>query len=328
MSPDVLKRFEFGAELHTPSGARPMLGNSPAFRQVLAQAARVAATDATVLIYGETGTGKGLLARAIHAHSARRDRPLIVVNCAALPASLIESELFGHEKGAFTGATQRKPGRFELANGATLFLDEVGELPPETQAKFLRALQDGVFEPLGSTRTLRVDVRVLAASNRPLETLVAAGKFRPDLFYRLNVMPLTLPPLRERRSDILPLAEYFLRQFQERFHKPTAVLSPASRERLLAYHWPGNVRELEHVIERAVLLADGGLVTIDLPAGPAPSPAPAEGPLRSLAEVQRDHIERVLRHTGGVIEGNHGAAAILQLNASTLRSLLKRLGLR
>ena len=319
-------------------GAGPMIGASPAHRALLDRVDRVAATDATVLICGETGTGKDLLAREIHTRGARRDRPLITINCAALPATLVESELFGHEKGAFTGADRRKPGRFELAHGGTLFLDEVGELPPEAQAKLLRALQQGEIEPLGGTRTVRVDVRVLAATNRPLERMVAAGTFRADLFYRLNVFPLTIPPLRARPEDILPLAEHFVGKYALRSHKAVAALGAVARQRLLAYDWPGNVRELEHVIERAVLLADGEELTIDLPPGGhdgprrepglGPEPAPAGGPLLSLADMERAHIQRALHHTRGVIEGQHGAAAILRINASTLRSRMKKFGLR
>jgi transcriptional regulator with GAF, ATPase, and Fis domain len=322
-------------------GAGTIVGVSAAHRELMDQAERVAGTDATVLIMGETGTGKELVAREIHYQSTRRDRPLITINCAALPASLVESELFGHEKGAFTGADRRKPGRFELADGGTLFLDEIGELPPESQAKLLRVLQHGEIDLVGGTRPRRVDVRVLAATNRPLDKLVAEGKFRADLFYRLNVVPLVIPPLRDRRDDILALAEEFVRKYCARFRKPVSLLGPAVRERLLAYSWPGNARELEHMIERAVLLADGPELTIDLPAAAssrdagAPELRPPENhqaqdslALLSLADMERVHIERVLQQTGGVVEGKHGAATLLGMNASTLRSRMKKLGIR
>lgn len=311
-----------------------MVGVSPTFKQVMRDVEKVAPSDATVLITGETGTGKELIARAIHSRSARRTRPIITVNCAALPSGLVESELFGHEKGAFTGAVQRKLGRFELANGATIFLDEIGELPLDTQAKFLRVLQQGEFERVGGTQTIKVDARVLAATNRPLAQLVEEGKFRSDLFYRLNVFPINIPPLRERGEDIVLLTNYFAQKFRARFKKNITSISQASLDRLRNYSWPGNVRELEHIVERAVLLSEGDVLTIDLPlvreAAASSSVSAANAPRRlvTLDELERDYIEQVLRHTGGMIAGKGGAADLLGLPASTLRSRMKKLGVK
>ncbi len=311
-----------------------LVGTSAAFRKVMKEVERVAASDTMVLIGGETGTGKELVARALHARSSRSGHPLIVVNCAALPISLAESELFGHEQGAFTGAFQRKLGRFELANGGTILLDEVGELPIEIQAKLLRVLQQGEFERVGGAKTIKVDVRVLAATNQPMERLVAEGKFRADLFYRLNVFPLQLPPLRERPDDIMVLACYFAERYSERFKKPVTSIDERSIERLQQYHWPGNVRELEHIVERAVLLADNDVLNIQIPLSkkPArsdPSLEQTNGTaLNTLAHMNRLYIEEVLRHTHGLIAGKGGAAEILGLPASTLRHRMKKLGIR
>jgi transcriptional regulator with GAF, ATPase, and Fis domain len=243
-----------------------LVGDSPAFRQMIEDALNVAPTDTTVLLQGETGTGKELLAYAIHQHSLRRRGPFVIVNCAALPPSLIESELFGYEKGAFTGAQLRKPGRFELADGGTIFLDEIGEVPLEIQGRFLRVLQTGVFERLGSTKSVRVKIRVVAATNQPLEQLVNDGKFRADLFYRLNVFPITLPPLRHRSSDIPLLAQHFIDKYNARFKRSITSISQQSLDALEQYHWPGNVRELEHLVERAVLSAKGAILKIAPPA--------------------------------------------------------------
>jgi transcriptional regulator with GAF, ATPase, and Fis domain/2-polyprenyl-6-methoxyphenol hydroxylase-like FAD-dependent oxidoreductase len=325
-----------------------MVGESPAFQSMLEDALNVAPTDATVLLRGETGTGKELLAYAIHQHSARSLGPFVIVNCAALPPSLIESELFGYEKGAFTGALLRKPGRFELADGGTIFLDEIGEVPLETQGRFLRVLQTGVFERLGSTQSVRVKVRIIAATNQPLEQLVNEGKFRADLFYRLNVFPITLAPLRQRASDIPLLVRHFVDKYNARFNRSIASISRQSLQALEQYHWPGNVRELEHLVERAVLSAKGGILNVAPPAanvapavsvkGPAaefavapPERRPAEdsaSPLATLTENEDAHIRRVLRHTGGRISGPRGAASILGVPPSTLRSRIKKLGLK
>jgi two-component system response regulator HydG len=319
--------------INEPYNVEELIGVSPGFRRVMTDIDQVASSDATVLISGETGTGKELVARAIQARSARKSRPLVIVNCAALPAGLVESELFGHEKGAFTGAVQRKLGRFEIANGATIFLDEIGELPLETQSKFLRILQQGEFERVGGTQTIKVEARVLAATNQSLEKLVAEGKFRADLFYRLNVFPIRMPPLRERVDDIRLLTNYFAQKFRARFNKKNiSSIDQQSMNRLLQYSWPGNVRELEHVIERAVLLATGDVLKINLPlseneimsVGAVSSDGSQE--LVTLDEMERSYIREVLRNTGGVIAGKGGAAEILGLPPSTLRSRMKKLG--
>ncbi len=288
-----------------------------------------------MLVLGETGTGKELVARAIHDRSPRRERPLVKVNCAALPRELVESELFGHEKGAFTGATQQRRGRFELADGGTLFLDEVGELPLEAQAKLLRVLQEQEFERVGGTRTLRADVRLIAATNRDLGRRAEAGEFRPDLFYRLNVFPVTVPPLRDRREDIPLLVSCFLGKAARKLGKSFDGVAPAFMERAMSYDWPGNVRELENVVERAAILARGPLLESLEPFGAQQSAAPAARseaqpavPAASgtLEDVERAHIERVLGATRWVIEGERGAAHVLGLNASTLRGRMRKLG--
>ena len=315
-----------------------MVGSSPALMMVLRKAEQVAPTDSTVLIYGETGTGKELIARAIHNRSARKDRPLVKVNCSAISAGLVESELFGHVKGAFTGALERRVGRFELADGGTIFLDEIGDLPLDTQVKLLRILQEHEFEPVGSSRTVRVDVRVITATNRDLEEAIRSGRFRPDLFYRLNVFPLEVPPLRERRSDIPQLVMFFLARFSRKFGKRVDTVSEETMERLVKYPWPGNVRELQNVIERALVLAQGPVLQLDPdllpipPSGPSEAAnragAPRENDLRSLEELERSHILTVLKQAGGVIEGPKGAAKILNLHPNTLRSRMKKLGVK
>jgi len=294
---------------------------------------KVARSDSTVLICGETGTGKELIAHAIHARSSRSSRPFITVNCAALQAGLVESELFGHEKGAFTGAIQRKLGRFQIADGGTIFLDEVGELSLEMQMKFLRVLQQSEIERLGGIQPIKLDVRVLAATNQPLERSVAEGKFRSDLFYRLNVFPIIVPPLRDRGEDIVLLTNYFAQKFRSRMRKSISSIDSASLERLEHYDWPGNVRELEHVIERAVLLAEGEVLFVDplrteerSTIGPALA-APATQ-LRRLEDIERDYIGEVLRRTQGAIAGKGGAAEILGLPPSTLRDRMKKLGIK
>ena len=318
-----------------------ILGQSSALNSVLDQVRLVALTDSTVLILGETGTGKELIARAIHSASARRGRPLIKVNCAALPGGLIESELFGHEKGAFTGATDKRIGRFELANGGTIFLDEIGELPPEVQIKLLRVLQEREFERIGGSATIRVDIRVIAATNRDLNQAVAEGRFRRDLFYRLNVFPILLPPLRQRRDDIGLLAHYFVRRFASRSGRHIERIPAAVLARLAAYSWPGNIRELENVIERAVILSRGPELEVAAELIPAVPVAPADAfqarpgaevniarasADRSLAQTEKERILEVLKQTNWRIEGSNGAAAILKLNPSTLRGRIKKLG--
>jgi FADH2 O2-dependent halogenase len=320
-----------------------LVGASAAYKRMLADASNVAPTDMTVLLQGETGTGKELLAYAIHQRSLRNRGPFIVVNCAALPPSLIESELFGYEKGAFTGAQAPKPGRFELADGGTIFLDEIGEVPLEMQGRFLRVLQTGVFERLGSTKSVRVKVRVVAATNQPLERLVNERKFRADLFYRLNVFPITLPPLRDRLSDLPSLTRHFVDKYSARFKRSITSISEQSLRALEQYHWPGNVRELENLVERAVLSADSAILKIVPPSirvEPAISiidnppetatatPENGSRRLMSLTENEEAHIRMVLRHTGGRISGARGAAAILGVPPSTLRSRIKKLGLK
>jgi DNA-binding NtrC family response regulator len=326
-------------EIRSGHDFREIIGQAPALRRMLDQLALVAATDSTVLVLGETGTGKELIARAIHDRSPRRERPLVKLNCAALPRELVESELFGHEKGAFTGATQQRRGRFELADGGTLFLDEVGELPPEAQAKLLRVLQEQEFERVGGTRTLRTDVRLIAATNRDLGRRAEAGEFRPDLYFRLNVFPVTVPPLRERREDVPLLVAHFLAKAARKLGRQFAGVTPAFIDRAAAYDWPGNVRELENLVERAAILSRGPLLDALEPFGtgaaPAVTRAPAVAagaspgaPAGTLEDVERAHIEGVLGATRWVIEGPHGAAALLGLNPSTLRGRLRKLGLR
>jgi formate hydrogenlyase transcriptional activator len=322
-----------------------IVGKSPALGKVLSLVETVAPTSSTVLVLGETGTGKELVARAIHDRSPRRDRPLVKVNCSAISAGLVESELFGHVRGAFTGAVGARTGRFEVADGGTLFLDEIGDLPLETQVKLLRVLQEREIEPVGSSQPRKVDVRVIAATNRDLEQEVAAGRFRADLYFRLNVVPVLIPPLREREGDVALLACFFADRFAREFGKRIERIAPEALERLAAYRWPGNVRELSNVIERTVVLARGPLLDVPaelLPgaptAAPAPSagaapaapadPPPAHAPGQTLEEIERRHIQGTLERTGWVIEGERGAAAALGLSASTLRSRLKKLGVR
>jgi PAS domain S-box-containing protein len=320
-----------------------IVGNGRELMEVLRRVETVAPTDSTVLILGETGCGKELIARAVHSHGSRKHRPLVKLNCGAIPTGLVESELFGHMKGAFTGALERRVGRFELADGGTLFLDEVSELPLDTQVKLLRVLQEHEFEPLGSSRTLRVNVRVIAACNRDLETAVQEGRFRADLYYRLNVLPITLPPLRQRRSDIPLLAAFFAERFARQFGKQIEGIATDTMDLLSRYNWPGNIRELQNVIERAVVLSRGPILRLGpdmLPmnAEPASSttianiPATPSGlsdsPERlSLEEVERRHITEILKQTDWVIEGQRGAAKILDLHPNTLRSRMKKLGI-
>jgi len=305
-----------------------IVSDSPNMKKVLRNIERVAGTDSTVLIMGETGVGKELVARALHARSKRKEKPLVKVNCAALPGELIESELFGHEKGAFTGAINQRIGRFELANKGTLFLDEVGELSQQAQAKLLRVLQGGEFERVGGTTTLNVDVRLIAATNRDLGKMVADETFRGDLFYRLNVFPLRIPPLRDRKSDIRGLSRLLIQKLSRQLGRPIQGLSPESSQQLLTYKWPGNVRELENVLERCAILTDEPI--LEIPEGllemvPIES---TQEPARGLKEVEREHIVEVLKQAAWTIEGNTGAATMLGLPPSTLRSRMKKLGIR
>lgn len=317
-------------------GFEEIVGNSPELLKLLRRVEAAASTDAGVLIAGETGTGKELIARAVHTRSARRDGPLVKVNCGAIPAGLVESELFGHVKGAFTSASERRVGRFELAHRGTLFLDEVGELALETQVKLLRALQEQEFEPVGSSRTVKVDVRIVAATNRDLAKAVESGTFRPDLYYRLNVIPLRVPALRDRRADIPRIVEFFLEKCARRMGRAVRPVSARSMQLLVDYGWPGNIRELQNVIERSIALAGGAvirlgtdLMPVEGPEHPAGEEAGTQsGSPDSLEEVQRRHIIRILERTAGVISGPKGAAAILELNPNTLHSLMKRLCIR
>ncbi len=326
-----LENLYLQEEIKTRQSSGNIIGDSPAMQEVFGQVEQVAGADATVLLTGETGTGKSVIARAIHDLSDRRDKLFVNVNCAALPGELVESELFGHEKGAFTGATAQRKGRFELADGGTLFLDDVGELSAGAQAKLLRVLQDQEFERVGGTHTLKVNVRLVAATNRDLAKMVKEGSFRTDLYYRLNVFPIRLPSLRERPSDIPLLVRYFLDKFARKMNKSIRDLSPNARERLLQYSWPGNIRELQNVIERATILARGPLLEIDnalelrLDDQDATTTSPA---LASLEAMERAYILQVLERTGWVIEGEPGAAAILDLNPSTLRSRMQKLNIR
>ena len=304
-----------------------IIGESDELKYVLFKIGQVAPTDSTVLITGETGTGKELVARAIHGASARRGRPLMKVNCAALSPNLIESELFGHEKGAFTGANARKIGRFELANGATIFLDEIGELPPELQVKLLRVIQEGEIERLGSAKTIKVDARIIAATNRNLDLEVKKGSFREDLWYRLNVFPITVPPLRQRRGDIPLLVEHFVNRFAKKVGKTITSVSPATLKALRNYDWPGNVRELANVIERATINAQGSVLRISENFAKHAADPPASSN-KTLEELERDYIVRVLDETHWRIEGAQGAAHILGLNASTLRTRMIKLGIQ
>jgi transcriptional regulator with GAF, ATPase, and Fis domain len=299
-----------------------IVGQSAAIRKVLLQVGQVAAAGATVLLLGETGTGKELLARALHARSPRHARPMVMLNCAALPPTLFESELFGREKGAYTGALTRQAGRFELADGSTLFLDEVGELPLETQAKLLRVLEDGRFERLGGCATLQADVRIVAASNRDLERAVREGKFRKDLYYRLSVFPIHLPPLRERREDIPLLVWAFVKELAPGMGKSIESIPQTAMEALQRYDWPGNVRELRNVIERALIVCSEPVLRAEVPQ----ATGPADDDL-TLAAVERRHIRSVLMRTAWRVSGRHGAAEILGLKPTTLESRMARLGI-
>jgi formate hydrogenlyase transcriptional activator len=322
-------------EIRTTYNFEQIVGESPALKKALQQIEIVAPTDSTVLIQGETGTGKELIARAIHNLSARKSRTFVKLNCAAIPTGLLESELFGHEKGAFTGAIAQKVGRFELANGGTLFLDEVGDIPLELQSKFLRVLQEQEFERLGGTRTIRVDVRLVAATNRDLPTMVEEKQFRSDLFYRLNVFPIVSPPLRERREDIARLVPYFTQKFARRMNKSITTIPAATMTSLTQYHWPGNIRELENFIERAVILSRGS--SLDAPLaelkqranGTASESAAADEvqAVSTLEDAEREHIIRVLKQTGWLVGGPSGAAAKLGMKRTTLQSKMAKLGI-
>src|SRR5258705_934174 len=325
-------------EISSLVGADEIIGGSEALRKVLADVKGVAVTDATVLILGETGTGKELIAHAIHRSGRRRDRPLIKVNCATMPATLIESELFGHEQGAFTGATKKREGRFALAHGGTIFLDEVGELPLDLQSKLLRVLQEGEFEPVGSSQTRKVDVRVLAATNRDIESAARAGKFREDLYYRLNVFPIQVPPLRERRGDVGPLAAAFARKFAQRLGRSIEPLSDDCVRRLESYRWPGNVRELQNIVERAVITSRDGRLNLDraltesvnamAAAVVSDSSTVQRGhTAKEIEELERNNIIAALKSTEWKVAGEKRAAQLLGVKPTTLSSRMKALGI-
>jgi transcriptional regulator with GAF, ATPase, and Fis domain len=316
-------------EINLPENFQEVIGNTAQMQQLLYKVQQVAPLDVTVLIQGETGTGKELIARAIHNLSDRKDKALVKVNCAALPATLIESELFGHEKGSFTGAIETRIGKFELANGGTIFLDEIGEMPLEIQSKLLRVLQENEFERVGGKKTLQTNVRIVAATNRILEDEVANGKFRADLFFRLNVFPLQVPPLRQRLEDIPLFVKYFLEKYSKKLGKNVLSIKKADLETLMQYNWPGNVRELEHLIERAIIISTGNnlemsnLVLSNTKVGEI-NPAS----IKPLVEIEREHIITALRATGGKVTGENGAAAILGINGKTLGSKMRKLGIK
>jgi formate hydrogenlyase transcriptional activator len=338
-------------EIRSEHNFLEIVGRSAPLMEVLGKVERVAPLDSTVLIYGETGTGKELIARAIHDRSIRKNHPLVKLNCSAISAGLVESELFGHMRGAFTGASERHIGRFELADGGTLFLDEVSELPLETQVKLLRVLQEHEFEPVGSNKAIQIDVRIIAATNRDLEGCVNAGRFRSDLFYRLNVFPIELPPLRNRRSDIPLLVSFFVQRFANKFGRKIDAVQKKTMDLLVDYAWPGNIRELQNIIERAVVLATCPALSLDpafLPKTFASEGLPhnssngrpesdprieeqhvssPEARFPSLEQMERNHILAALNRSGGVIDGSNGAAKILEIHPNTLRSKMIKLGI-
>jgi PAS domain S-box-containing protein len=323
-------------EIKSVHNFEEIIGASTGLVSVLQQVELVAPTDATTLVLGETGTGKELIARAIHSTSGRADKPFIKINCAALPSGLVESELFGHERGAFSGAIQRRVGRFELANGGTIFLDEIGEIPADVQVKLLRVLQEREFERVGGSQTLKTDVRVIAATNRDLHKAMREGEFRQDLFYRLNVFPVTLPPLRERAEDIPLLVRYFIQKYGPRVDRRIDAVEAQTMQRLIDYQWPGNIRELENIVERALILATSSVFRIEPEFLPAVAPVPArevvlarsqDDATGDLDSVQREHILETLRQVDWVLEGERGAARRLGMKPATLRHRMKRLGI-
>ncbi|WP_245587833.1 sigma-54 interaction domain-containing protein [Desulfovibrio inopinatus] len=305
----------------------PMIGRSQAFMETMSVVERVATTDATVLILGETGTGKELLARRIHDISKRHDHPLIKVNCAALPHALMESELFGHARGAFTSAVETQVGRFESAQHGTIFLDEIGELPLELQAKLLRVLQEKEMNRIGDNRTIKVDVRIIAATNRDLQQEVLKATFRSDLYYRLNVLPITSPPLRDRSGDIPLLVQHFLDRANRKFGKQVEIIPKATMNKLCAYSWPGNIRELENLIERAVILSTDRILELGDTQSISSSPTEGVERLMTLQEIEKDYVVKILKKTGWRVSGERGAAKILGLNPKTLESRMKKMGI-
>ena len=319
-------RFGSADQDCNPRRFEQIIGKSSALESVLDQVEQVAPTDSTVLIQGETGTGKELIARAVHDSSSRFARPFIKLNCAAIPFDLLESELFGHERGAFTGAIAQKIGRFELADKGTLFLDEVGDIPPGLQPKLLRVLQEQEFERLGSTRTHRVDVRLVAATNRNLADMVKRNEFRSDLYYRLNVFPISLPPLRERREDIPALVSHFVELYGRRMGKQIEHIPPDTMSKLIAYQWPGNIRELQNFIERSVIVTSGDVLQSPLTSLNSAAAAESTGAI-TMEDAERDHILKTLEHTRWVVSGPNGAAARLGIKRSTLYFRMQKLGI-
>ena len=322
----AVARFGSADQDTSPRRFEQIIGSSSALESVLEQVERVAPTDSTVLIQGETGTGKELIARAVHNLSVRCGRPFIKLNCAAIPFDLLESELFGHERGAFTGAIAQKIGRFELADKGTLFLDEVGDIPPGLQPKLLRVLQEQEFERLGSTRTHQVDVRLVAATNRNLVDMVKRNEFRSDLYYRLNVFPVPLPPLRERREDIPALVEHFVEIYARRMSKPIDHISPETMSELTSYAWPGNIRELQNFIERSVILTSGNVLESPLASLRNAIEVESLGPT-TMEDAEREHIRKILEQTRWVVAGPNGAAARLGIKRSTLYFRMQKLGI-
>ena len=322
----AVARFGSGDQESNPRRFEQIIGNSPALESVLAQVEQVAPTDSTVLVQGETGTGKELIARAVHHLSARCGRPFIKLNCAAIPFDLLESELFGHEKGAFTGAIAQKIGRFEAADKGTLFLDEVGDIPLALQPKLLRVLQEQEFERLGSTRTHQVDVRLVAATHRNLVEMVKRGEFRSDLYYRLNVFPVSLPPLRARREDIHALVEHYVEIYARRMGKQIECVAPETMAAFSSYQWPGNIRELQNFIERSVIPTSGTVLAPPLASLNSTAEAESLGPI-TLEDAERDHIRKTLEQTRWVVAGPNGAAARLGIKRSTLYFRMQKLGI-
>jgi formate hydrogenlyase transcriptional activator len=325
----AVARFESAGHRHNQRRFEQLIGNSPALESVLAHVERVAPTDATVLLQGETGTGKELIARAIHNISSRCGHPYIKLNCAAIPFDLLESELFGHEKGAFTGAVTQRIGRFEMADKGTLFLDEVGDIPLALQSKLLRVLQEQEFERLGSARTHQVDVRLVAATNRDLAEMVKRGEFRSDLYYRLNVFPITLPPLRARREDIPDLVQHFVEIYGRRMGKQIDRVPAESMTAFASYEWPGNIRELQNFIERSVILSDGTVLCPPLAElkRSAAAATPELHPATTMQDAERTHILKILQQTRGVVSGPSGAAVRLGMKRSTLYFRMQKLGI-
>ncbi len=323
----VKENYYLQEEIKLEHNFSEIVGNSHEFRRTLLDVEKVARTDSTVLILGETGTGKELIARAIHNLSERRDRPLVKINCAALPTNLIESELFGHEKGAFTGAHTTKIGRFELADRGTIFLDEIGELQMEVQVKLLRILQESEFERLGGTVTKKVDVRIITATNRDLETLITENRFREDLYYRLNVFPVLMPPLRKRKEDIPILVNYFIQKLEHKTGKKIESVPQKVMDKFVKYSWPGNVRELENILERAMVISSGKTLVVGNWLTRS-TPETTEDEIISLKDNERDHIQKALQQTDWRVSGDHGAARLLNVNPHTLFSKIKKLNIK